>query len=83
MARKNLFPAILLGCLVYLTEYRGEADYKVYLTDFKGEDMAKGLFEDCKFSKFRGGSEVTRVYVTKFRGEADLIVFRKEFVRGR
>ncbi len=82
MSRINLSSLLLLGCLVYLTEFRGEADYKIYLTDFKGEDTAKGLFDDCKFSKFRGG-EVTKLYVTKFRGEADLIVYRKEFVRGR
>jgi hypothetical protein len=82
MPKKPLFSAMLLSCLVYLTEFRGEADYKVYLTEFRGEDTAKGLFEDCKFSKFRGGSNVTKIYVTKFRGEADLIVFRPEFVRG-
>ncbi len=82
MKRNGLFSAMLLSCLVYLTEFRGEADYKVYLTEFRGEDTAKGLLKDCKFSKFRGGSNVTKVYLTKFRGEADLLVLRDEFVRG-
>ena len=67
----------LLGCLIYLTQFKGEADYVVALTDFKGEDTAKGMFKDCKFTKFRG--EAWKIYLTQFKGEADLVVYRKEF----
>lgn len=74
-------PAALLTCTLYLTEFKGEADYVVYLTEFKGEDTAKGLFKDCKFSKYR--SSAWKIYVTKFRGEADLIVDRSEFATRR
>jgi hypothetical protein len=75
--RSPILSAILLTCTIFLTEFKGEADYVVYLTDFKGEDTAKGLFKACEFSKFRGNA--WKVYVTKFRGEADLLVYRKEF----
>lgn len=74
-------PTALLTCTLYLTEYKGEADYVVYLTEFRGEDTAKGLFKDCKFSKYR--SNAWKIYVTKYRGEADLIVDRSEFATRR
>jgi hypothetical protein len=79
--RRHLTITALLSCLIYLTEFRGEADYIVYLTDFRGEDTAKGLFKPCRFSKFRAGA--WKVYVSQFRGEADLIVYRKDFATRR
>jgi hypothetical protein len=80
LLRRLVLP-MMLGCTIFLTEFKGEADYVVYLTDFKGEDSAKGLFKDCKFTTFRGGS--WKVYVTKFKGEADLVVHRNEFATRR
>lgn len=74
--RAWLFSA-LLGCTIYLTEYRGEADYVVYLTDYRGEDTAKGLFKDCTFTKYR--SNAWKIFVTKYRGEADLVVYKQDF----
>lgn len=71
----------LFTCTLYLTEFKGEADYVVYLTEFRGEDTAKGLFKDCTFSKFRSSS--WKIYVTQYRGEADLIVHRSEFATRR
>lgn len=68
---------LFFGCSIYLTEYRSEADYIVYLTDYRSEDTAKGLFKDCKFTKYR--SNAWKVFITRYRGEADLIVYRKEF----
>lgn len=75
-----LFSAVL-ACTLYLTEYKGEADYVVYLTDFRGEDTAKGLFKECTFSKYRANA--WKIYVTRYRGEADLVVFRGDFATRR
>lgn len=68
---------MLLSCTLYLTDFRGEADYVVYLTDFRGEDTARGMFKDCRFTQFRG--QAWKVYLTRFRGEADLLVYRHDF----
>lgn len=78
MIIKWLFLLPLL-CLVYLTNFKGEADYKVYLTNFKGEDMAGGMFSTCGATDSKGSATYV-VYLTQFKGEADLVVYNGDFL---
>lgn len=62
---------------VFITNFKGSADYIVYITNDPYDEKNSDFIKGCKLSNHNGNA--INVYITQNRNEANIRILKKNF----